>query len=151
MPDVYDALQGDHHAIGELLDRLEHGENAQNVFPEAFRMLRAHLRAEAETFYAELMLHDDETRRLALEGRYEHDLLREVLDLLAVANPYEEEWRARLRVLARFVRNHVAEEEGPVFDRARKALSAEQAVGLGARFEAERERQLRYMEAGSPA
>lgn len=143
MADIYVELQQDHAEILRLLYDLAEGNvNQQLAFPEVYHRLYAHLGAEQDVLYEEL-LSAQGTRERALEAFVEHRLIAQLLAELAPGDPFDERWHATLAVLRVMFGRHVADEEGPLFDLAREVLSQERAASLGGRFVAAKERHLK--------
>lgn len=147
MADIYVELRQDHADILRLLyDVAEGTANPQLAFPEVYHRLYAHLGAEQDVLYEELLT-SKPTRERALEAFVEHRLIAQLLAELAPGDPYDERWHATLAVLRIMFGRHVADEEGPLFDLARTALSDERAASLGGRFASARERHLKLTSA----
>ncbi len=143
MADIYDDIRQDHEDILRMLYELaERGGDPQKLFPDIYNRLFAHLGAEQDVLYEELLLAQP-SRERALEGFVEHRLISSLLAELAPSNPYDERWHATLAVLRTTLDRHVADEEGPTFDLARRVLSDERAASLGGRYESARERHLK--------
>jgi hypothetical protein len=143
MADIYTELRQDHSEIMRMLyDLAEGGANPQQVFPDAYHRIHAHLGAEQDTFYEELLAAAP-TRERSLEAFVEHRLIASLLAELAPGDPYEERWHASLAVLRILLGRHIADEEGPLFDLAHEALSQARAEEIGGRFSAEKQRHLK--------
>lgn len=143
MGDIYTELRQDHAEILRGLYDIAEGSGApQRLFPEIYRRLFAHIGAEQDTFYEELLLAQP-SRERALEAFVEHRLLGQLLAELAPGDPYDERWHATLAVLRIMVGRHIADEEGPLFDVAHRVLSDERAAAIGGRFVAEKERHVK--------
>lgn len=141
MADIYSELRKDHAQLLTMLFELHEGRGGSRLFTQVYQGLSAHLGAEQDTLYEELLALPP-TRERALESLVEHRLVTQLLAELTPGEPGDERWHATLAVLRVMVGRHVADEEGPMFDLARRSLSAERAEALGIRFLAERARHL---------
>ncbi|HEY3318452.1 MAG TPA: hemerythrin domain-containing protein [Coriobacteriia bacterium] len=144
MADIFMELRRDHGELLRMLYELaEAGADRQRLFPELYGRLFAHLGAEQDVFYEELLLVPT-ARERALEGFVEHRLISSLLAELAPGDPFDERWQATLAVLRITFGRHVSDEEGPTFDLAREAVPEERAESLGGRFSAEKQRHLKF-------
>lgn len=142
--DIYKALKQDHEEAKEMLEKLsDTTERAVKTREETFEKLKteltAHSRAEEAVFYAALRDHD-ESRDDALEGEQEHHMVDILLKELSQMDVSDEQWTAKLTVLKEQIEHHVEEEEGEMFDTAKKLFSDEQAESLGEAFEEHKKR-----------
>lgn len=136
---IYDLLKKDHKEVSKLMDEVaETGDAAAKTratkFAQIKEKLTAHSEAEDEVFYSVLAEHD-ETRKIVLEGREEHELVTQLLEELAQMPPDSEDWTAKFTVLKENVEHHVEEEEGEMFKKARTVLSDQEAREIGEQFE----------------
>lgn len=143
MADIYSELRQDHAQLLTLLFELDEGRGSSRLFTEAYQRLSAHMGAEQDTLYEELLA-IPATRERALESLVEHRLITQLLAELTPGDPGNERWHATLAVLRVMAGRHIADEEGPMFDLARRSLSGERAESLGRRFLTERERHMRF-------
>jgi hypothetical protein len=99
-------------------------------------------RAEEKVFYDTIKAckaaHD-----LALEGYEEHDVVETLLQEMSQLSSGDDQWQAKLSVVAENLEDHIKEEEeGEIFQKAKKILSDEQAEELGEAFTAEKSKHL---------
>jgi hypothetical protein len=120
----------------------EQAAQRERLFDELKQELLPHAHAEDRVFYSQIE-QPEETRDLVLEAREEHRLIEQVLTELDEMDAGGEEWGPKLKVLKEMIEHHVEEEEGEQFKKAKKELSSEQAREIGARFLAEKQRELR--------
>ena len=141
---IYDLLKRDHESVTELLRRVKaaRGDEARDLLAELAREVTAHARAEEAVFYGHL-LHNERTRARILESLQDHEQIDARLGELALMQPHDERWSARLDVLSEDLGQHIDEEENQLFPLARQILSDREAVEFGRRFAAERERHIR--------
>jgi hemerythrin superfamily protein len=135
-PDAISVLIEDHRTVDELFKRFEKtGDNARKTRRELvdrmIRELSIHAAIEEQLFYPRLREVGREIKDEVLEGLEEHRLIKELCAELETMPAEHERFGARTTVLIEVTRHHVEEEEGEMFPRARKALSAEELVELG--------------------
>jgi hemerythrin superfamily protein len=137
--DIYTRLQRDHETVAHLLEQLSSTtavdtQTRQDRFNELKHNLMQHSQAEDEVFYATLKQHA-EARSLMQESEHDHQRIERLLhdlDAMAASDP---QWLAKLQSLKGAVEQHVHQEEGPVFAKARTLLTDTQARELAERFE----------------
>ena len=138
-----DVLQKDHKQVDALFkrfDRLEDGspEEKEQLVREICSMLTVHAQIEEEIFYPALrdaLEDDDEAMSLLDEADVEHSSLKSLVEQLEEADAEEELFDAKVTVLEEYVKHHVAEEEGELFPKAKKAKELDLAA-LGERLSA---------------
>jgi hemerythrin superfamily protein len=138
-----DVLQKDHKQVDALFkrfDRLEDGspEEKEQLVREICSMLTVHAQIEEEIFYPTLrdaLEDDDEAMSLLDEADVEHSSLKSLVEQLEEAGAEEDLFDARVTVLKEYVKHHVAEEEGELFPKAKKAKELDLGA-LGARLSA---------------
>ena len=138
--DPYKLLKTDHQTVSELFDRIEsaRGQAKFTVFNKLKNELDVHAHIEETILYPALEK-SEESRDITLEAYEEHKVVKDLLTELAAGKP-NDEWNAKLTVLRENVDHHVDEEEGELFDKAKKVLSDEQAELLGDEMAAEKKR-----------
>jgi hemerythrin-like domain-containing protein len=134
--DVFDLIRSDHEAVRDLFKRMEEtsdraGKARAALFAALADELLAHSRAEQEVFYQALAERAPE-RTLLLEAVEEHGVVERAVADLETCPTEDERWLAKLTVLKELVEHHVEEEESEIFRLARKLLSREEALELGA-------------------
>jgi iron-sulfur cluster repair protein YtfE (RIC family) len=143
--DVFTLLKNDHEKVSGIFSKLdETTERAEKTRTELFTQLKQELDVHAhieETIFYPAIKNEAETRDITLEGFEEHHVIKTLLKELAGSPVDTEQWTAKLKVLKENVEHHVEEEEGEMFKSAREVLSKEQIEDLGARMEAEKQRQ----------
>jgi hypothetical protein len=143
--DPFELLKKDHAKVATLFQQIESAsEDAKlGIFRQLKEELDVHAHIEEAIFYPALE-GAKETHEITLEAYEEHRVVKDLLSQLDAATSADEEWEARLTVLKENVEHHVEEEEGELFDKANDVLTGDQADDLGARMQAEKNRQLRY-------
>ncbi len=140
--DAFELLKKDHQKVSQLFSEIESasGEAKTRLFKQLKAELDLHAHIEETVLYPALEK-TDEAREITLEAYEEHKVVKDLLGDLAGARSINEQWDAKLTVLKENVEHHVKEEEGELFNQARKALSEERIETLGADLEAEKARQ----------
>ncbi|MDB5105079.1 MAG: hemerythrin [Fibrobacteres bacterium] len=141
--DVYKLLKEDHQKVksifAELEDTTERAlKTREHLFVNLKAELTVHSEAEEKFFYPRIV-EPEETRDITLEAIEEHAVVKTLLSELEADPKNTEEWTAKLKVLKENVEHHVEEEEGEMFKKARKVLSAEDAESIAAEIEAFKE------------
>jgi hemerythrin-like domain-containing protein len=132
MPDIYALLKQDHDEIKPLLQELVQGR--QSHFEKAAFELKAHTEAEEETLYKSL---EDrpETKEQIAEGYKQHRQAdRLTQELMTAKAGSDDDFRTKAGELQEVMERHIEEEEGELFEKARKILGREQGEYLGERF-----------------
>lgn len=129
MSDIYGLLQDDHRRLAAQLDGVDPHDG------EAFRSfgaeLMAHAEAEEATFYAALDSYSEAAPYVA-DAKREHVKLRALsVDLDLGQNV---DLAAATLELKTALLDHVEDEEGAIFDAARRLLSAAQVQAVGEEF-----------------
>lgn len=140
--DAFELLKQDHKKVSSLFSKIESskGSAKASLFNQLKVELDLHAHIEEAVLYPALE-NTDEAREITLEAYEEHKVVKDLLGQLANAETPNDEWDAKLTVLKENVEHHVEEEEGELFDKARKALGQERTEELGAELEAEKARQ----------
>ncbi len=143
--DAIELLKRDHKKVSEIFEKLEPTtergvKTREELFTRLKNELDVHARIEEQIFYPTLK-EAEETRDITLEAYEEHAIVKQLLAELEALPKDKEEWGAKLKVLQENVEHHVEEEEGEMFQGARKVLSKEQIEQLGARMEAAKNQQ----------
>jgi hemerythrin-like domain-containing protein len=136
---AFTLLKADHEKVAGILEKIdETTERATKGREELFAQLKSeldvHARIEEEIFYPVLEEYE-ETRAISLEAYEEHALVKQLLEELASAPKDDEQWTAKFTVLKENIEHHVEEEEGEMFQKARKVLSEDEIEDLGTRLE----------------
>jgi hemerythrin-like domain-containing protein len=138
-------LHNDHEEVSGLLEKLLNTEESAErapLFKEMMNMLLAHSKAEQNVLYKKMEKSDDEkSRKFALEGTNEHQIVEQQLQQMAKArNKAGEQWTAQLTVLRELVNHHVKEEESTGFSCARSEFDREQLEKFGEQFRRQKEK-----------
>ena len=140
---IYGVLKGDHRSVKELLEKIakttESNATRSKLFDQLYDSLCAHSQAEEVVFYTPLRDHP-EAQNLVQEGFEEHAVVKTLLGELRALAGNNEAWLPKFAVLKENVEHHVREEEGQVFEQARKIFSRTEADQMGEQMRKEEDR-----------
>ena len=136
--DAIALLEADHVRIKRLLAELEETtERAVRTREELFATIKGvltlHEVVEEEIFYPELKAHP-KSEDAVLEGFEEHHVVDVLMGELESLPVTDERWGAKATVMRENVEHHIGEEEGELFDQARKAFDRDELEDLGRRM-----------------
>ena len=132
MADIYEALHKDHEHLKSMLTAPD--KPVSQLLDDVSKDLAASLEAEDTVLYAHLEGRD-EVDALVTEARARQREVRTLsLELLEDIGSKEHS-AVLVQRLREAVFHHIDEEERDLFEAARKVLSDEQAVALGAEFD----------------
>jgi hemerythrin-like domain-containing protein len=150
---AFTLLKQDHKTVADLLEKIdqttERGiKTREDLFTKLKTELDVHTKIEETIFYPALE-NEEETRDITLEAFEEHRLVKQLLGELESMSKDAEEWTAKFTVLKENIEHHVEEEEGEMFENARKVLSKEDQETLGTRMEQAKTKEKAAMTAGA--
>ena len=150
---AFTLLKQDHETVAGLLEKIdqttERGiKTREDLFTKLKTELDVHAKIEEEIFYPALE-NEEETRDITLEAFEEHRLVKQLLGELQSMSKDAEEWTAKFTVLKENIEHHVEEEEGEMFESARKVLNKEDQESLGTRMEQAKKEEKAAMTAGA--
>jgi len=150
---AFTLLKQDHKTVADLLEKIdqttERGiKTREDLFTKLKTELDVHAKIEETVFYPALE-NEKETRDITLEAFEEHRLVKQLLSELESMSKDAEEWTAKFTVLKENIEHHVEEEEGEMFESARKVLSKEDQESLGTRMEQAKKEEKAAMTAGA--
>ena len=136
--DALKLLKTDHDNVKKMLSQGEETtERAEKGRTELFHRLKAdlmlHEQIEEEIFYPALKSHPN-ARDIVLEGYEEHHVVDEIMGELEATPVTDETWAAKFKVMKENIEHHIEEEEGEMFEQARKVFDADELEELGARM-----------------
>jgi hemerythrin-like domain-containing protein len=142
---AFELLKKDHQKVSGIFEKLdattERGvKTREELFTQLKQELDVHAHVEETIFYPAIK-DAEPTHEIVLEGYEEHNVVKTLLKELEAMPVDDETWGAKLTVLKENVEHHVEEEEGEMFEKAKKVLSSEEVEELGARMEAAKSRQ----------
>ncbi len=131
---IYDLLKKDHKEVKKLfkqiLDECKPDEATYNQIRNA---LQVHMRGEEEYFYPAIKDGQD-ARILSNEAVVEHNSAKMLMDEIDNTDEDNEMWLPRVKVLSEMIDHHVEDEEGDLFDEAKKLLNENQEREIGQKF-----------------
>jgi hemerythrin superfamily protein len=131
--DALELLTSQHDEVDELFAMIEKTADAdrkQAYFTELADKLAAHAKIEETYFYPAVSAKS--TRDLVVESTEEHLSIKRVLADLLDLDAGDEHFDAKLKVLKEQVEHHAREEEeGALFPKVKKLLSADELSALG--------------------
>lgn len=126
----------DHKRLKELISVMKDVDqdwNDRRDAAEEFAIqLVAHAKPEEEVLY-EAMKQNPNLRVEAFEGETEHNLADQLLEEIRRAKD-DDEWSAKVKVIAELVEHHIKEEESQILPDVEKELSEEVLNTLGGKF-----------------
>ena len=136
---AFKLLKADHEKVAGIFEKLEPTtERGVKTREDLFGQLKTELDIHAhieETILYPALEEADTTHDLVLESYAEHHVIKQLLAELDELSKADEQWGAKLKVLQENVEHHVEEEEGELFPKGQKVLSAEEVEALGERLE----------------
>lgn len=138
--DALKLLKEDHDKVKKILQDLEDTteravKTREELFGRLQKELDVHEAIEEEILYPALKEHP-KTKELALEAYEEHHVVDMVMEEIQDVPFDDETWAAKLTVAKENLEHHIEEEEGEMFDQARKVFSDEELGELGDRMQA---------------
>jgi hemerythrin-like domain-containing protein len=132
-------LEEQHEETLALLDRLEKSE-VSATRRKGFRKLQvsllAHMAIEEEIFYPAVVTASDKDGEPLAEGYEEHSGARVALMRCARSLGQARLFQVRIGVLKELIKHHVKEERSSILPLAKKSMSREELVELGAKMQA---------------
>ncbi len=128
-----DLLESQHRQVEALFSEFEQlGERAfkarMHVFEKIAHLLTCHSRIEEKVFYPAARKIDKD---LTLEAYEEHDIFKTLMKKIALLEPGDETFAAKVTVLKEIIEHHVKEEEKEFFPKVQKALGDEAMMEIG--------------------
>lgn len=154
--DIYKYLKKDHDKVADLMEQVIATKDLaerQSLFETIKLELSLHADTEEQTFYKAI---DEATRSKAVEEKVEHaneehDEIREYLAKLTDTPLTEDLWIETFGEFKHSVAHHVEEEEGDIFEKAKKYLSQDEAVQLAKDMDALKKQAKKEMVAPAPS
>jgi hemerythrin superfamily protein len=147
-PDALELIRSDHREVDALF-AVALGDNTpaaqrRGAIPKILEALTVHAEMEEALFYPALRKAGGKDERdSVLEANEEHGMVKDMIAKIESIRGRDETLEAKLTVLKELVQHHVKEEEGTIFDEARKALGEERLQRLGEEMQRFKERRMR--------
>ncbi|MCC5013881.1 MULTISPECIES: hemerythrin domain-containing protein [unclassified Legionella] len=128
--DIYDYLKMDHDKVEHLFKLFEDSKivtRKKEIVALIAQELLVHAHAEQETLYRRLAEHP-QTNEIALHGEKEHREIEDQINKVIQSKVSGKNWEKAVLKLKEIVEHHVREEEGELFNQAKKIISSRQAV-----------------------
>ncbi|MCE3232251.1 MAG: Hemerythrin cation binding domain protein [Rickettsiaceae bacterium] len=136
--DIYTYLKKDHKKVSDLMKELlatRSPEIREEIFEEIKEELLLHAKTEQATFYKALE-NKRQTGEEIEHAEDEHKEMEAYLKKLDKIDFNSENWIEQFGEFKHSVMHHVKEEEGEIFEQAKKILSERQAEKLAEEMEA---------------
>ena len=135
--DALTLLKTDHDKVKRLLAQLEQTDGdgkREELFATIKGEMTVHEIIEEEIFYPELKTHP-KAKDIVLEGYEEHHVVDELMGELEGLPVEDERWGPKAKVMKENIEHHIGEEEGDMFDAARRVFDEDELDELGSRME----------------
>jgi hemerythrin superfamily protein len=134
--DAVALLKADHRRVSALFERYgrrsDSGESKTVIVESIREELTLHSRLEEQSFYPLLgRVQSEAVRRLVRHANEEHAIVDRLVAELALIDPDDGRYDAKVKVLQETVERHVAEEQGRIFPEARRWLGEPKLLDLG--------------------
>ncbi len=132
--DIIRLILKDHLPLKKLIETLKDSDaklSEKKTAHEKFvPLLLTHAKAEEESLYVHMKEEDAELRAQGFEGDTEHALAERLIEEIKNTRD-QDEWTAKVKVLAELVEHHIEEEEGEMFKEVRKEFELEKRTEIG--------------------
>lgn len=123
--DIVALILKDHKPLKKLIETLKNEtlqrRAKEDKLEEFVMLLAAHSKAEEQSLYV-YMKESRVLRMQAFEGDTEHAIAEQLIHEIN-ATPDDDEWSAKVKVIAELVENHILEEEKVIFKKVEECLS----------------------------
>jgi hemerythrin superfamily protein len=116
-------LKADHQEVAALFEQFESmdGDEKGGIAEQACQMLTVHAQIEEEILYpAARDALQEGGAKLVDEATVEHASVKDLVSQIESADPADDLFDAKVKVLGEYVTHHVKEEEGDLFPRLEK-------------------------------
>lgn len=139
--DVLEIIKKEHREAGAMLDEAKEldldDERLGDLVKKIEAALTTHLAIEERLFYARLRerAEEEEQEVNVFEAYTEHEVARQLIDLLKSRRRRDARFKAEVQVLGESVKHHVQEEESTIFAIARKLIDSAERDEIGAKWQ----------------
>ena len=132
--DAIELLEQQHREVEQIFKQLEKdGADKAALFAELADSLAVHATIEEKIFYPATK--SARTEDLLLEAVEEHLSVKRLLADMLEADPSDNAFDAKIKVLKEQIEHHVEEEEEELFPKVKKQLGKEALAALGQQME----------------
>jgi hemerythrin-like domain-containing protein len=137
--DAIELLEDDHKKVKKLLgeadDTTERAvKTRKELFSKIKKEMEVHEIIEEEIFYPALKEHP-KAKEIVLEGYEEHHVVDTIMSEIESVPFDDERWGAKFKVMKENIEHHIEEEEGEMFEIAKKVFDDDEMEELGRRME----------------
>ena len=138
--DITSLILRDHMPIKKLILTLKDSKveisRKQPAYEEFKRALTIHAQAEEESLYVHMKEEDegDDLRVEGYEGDTEHAIAFDLIQEIDEIRSNDDQWMAKVKVLAELVEHHIKEEENEFFKKIRKEFSTVERTEIGKEY-----------------
>ena len=134
---IYDLLKQDHKDVKKLFKQIvDENLYQDNIYLQIKKALEVHMAGEEKLLYSRLE-NNSETRQRVLESYEEHDIGKKVINDID-SSAGDDAKLAKVKVLSEAIDQHIKQEEGDLFKKAKKVLSSDDEHEIAALFETEK-------------
>ncbi|MEA2497866.1 MAG: hypothetical protein QOH26_271 [Actinomycetota bacterium] len=132
-------LEEDHKKVKKLLNEGEDTteralKTREELFDKIKKEMTVHETIEEEIFYPALKEHP-KAKEIVLEGYEEHHVVDTIMSEIESVPFDDERWGAKFKVMKENIEHHIEEEEGEMFEIAKKVFDDDEMEELGRRME----------------
>ena len=135
--DIIDLILKDHIPLKELIAVLKNPDTEFSTKHRAFNefapLFTSHAESEQKSLYSR-MKDENALREEAFEGDVEHALATQLIDEVQNSMDDQDQWMAKVKVLAEIVEHHIDEEETEMFKKVKKEFDAETRYVMGQEY-----------------
>lgn len=135
---IYEVLQKDHRILKDTLDQLvgleDDSPDRDDVIHRVGELLIPHARAEEYVFYNSLRQLKSVKSEIMHSYR-EHMEAETAFRTLQLKEKIDADWKSTAKKLKDALERHIEEEEGKIFDLARRYLTPDEATDMAKAFE----------------
>jgi hypothetical protein len=135
--DILEMILEDHRALKKLIKVMKDTDaeesERRSAFEEFAPLLVTHAKPEEQTWYTYMKENHEDLRTEAFEGDVEHGLADQMLEEIKRTKD-QDQWSARVKVLAELVEHHIEEEEDELIPDFREQSVLEERIALGEAF-----------------
>jgi len=132
METIYDILKAEHDQMADLFQQALRDGSKVSFFKVKLKT-DPHMMGEERLFYP-LLEKKEELRELVSHAYEEHNEAKVLISEIEGMDERDEKWTVKLSELKQSIDNHIEEEEGKVFERARSVLSQEKAEEIAKQY-----------------